>query len=158
MEREAARLLEGHAPPALLEGTKDIAELRRAQQRGHLWVALAVDQPVGFALVEMLEPDHPHLEEMDVHPAHGRKGIGSALLRTVCAWAAHSGYRQLTLVTFREVAWNMPFYARNGFVEVPMGSVGPALDAVVWRETERGLDPRGRVVMSYRTAGDSKLA
>ena len=31
--------------------------------------------PVGFALVEMLAADLPHLEEIDVTPAHGRRGL-----------------------------------------------------------------------------------
>ena len=39
--------------------------------------------PVGFALVEMLADDLPHLEELDVDPSHGRRGLGTALVRGV---------------------------------------------------------------------------
>lgn len=85
-------------------------------------MALADDTPVGFALVEMLTGNEPHLEEIDVHPAHGRRGVGSALVRTVCEWATRSGFRDITLTTFRDVAWNMPFYARLGFAELILRS------------------------------------
>jgi hypothetical protein len=53
----------------------------------------------------------------------------------------------VTLTTFRDVPWNMPFYARLGFEIVPPEQVGPALFAIVEGETRRGLDPARRVVM-----------
>lgn len=46
--------------------------------------------PVGFALVQMLAADLPHLDEVSVAPAHGRCGLGTALVRTVGEWAAAS--------------------------------------------------------------------
>ena len=108
--------------------------------------------PVGFALVEMLGPRVPHLEEVDVHPAHGRHGIGTALVRMVCRWTATMGYAGITLTTFRAVAWNMPFYARLGFVEVAAADLTPAVATVVRDEAARGLDPARRVVMRWRVS------
>ena len=64
----------------------------------------------------MLADDLPHLEEIDVHPPHERRGQGPALVRAVCEWAADSGYAMLPLTTFRAVLWNYPFYTRLGFV------------------------------------------
>jgi GNAT superfamily N-acetyltransferase len=101
---------------------------------------------VGFALVKMLADDLPHLEEIDVHPTHGRRGLGTALVRAVCEWATASGYVMLTLTTFRAVPWNLPFYGRLGFVEIPRETLRPELSA----EAHRGLDPDTRVVMGYR--------
>jgi len=98
----------------------------------------------------MLAKDLPHLEEIDVHPDHGRRGIGTALMRAVCAWTLRSGYPEITLTTFRAVPWNMPFYSRLGFEEVSDAELRPELATVVARETARGLDPRRRVVMRYR--------
>ena len=57
----------------------------------------------------------------------------------------------MTLTTFRAVPWNMPFYSRLGFEVIPAEQLGPELVAVVENETARGLDPRDRVVMRYRT-------
>jgi GNAT superfamily N-acetyltransferase len=110
------------------------------------------DVPVGFALVEMLAAGRPHLEEIDVHPDHGRRGVGAALVRAVCAWARSAGYEDITLTTFRAVPWNMPFYQRLGFEEIRDDALRPELVAVVRDETARGLDPGGRVVMRHRLA------
>ena len=58
-----------------------------------------------------------HLEQLSVHPDHAGHGIGRALLRAGCAWAAEHGYAEITLATYRDVPWNGPFYASEGFVE-----------------------------------------
>ena len=150
IELAAARLLEGHAPESVLRETTDLDTLAAAQAAGHLWVAAADDAPVGFALVEILPDGLPHLEEVGVHPLHGRRGLGAALVRAVCEWAARSGHAEITLTTFRAVRWNMPFYAGLGFEIVPPDAMRPALAAVVRDETARGLDPDARVVMRYR--------
>jgi GNAT superfamily N-acetyltransferase len=139
IERAAARLLDGHAPGAVLDEVTSDGDLHEAMDEGRLWVALCEDAPVGFALVEMLAPEHPHFEEMDVHPAHGRRGVGAALARAVCDWTARHGYREITLTTFRDVAWNMPFYARLGFREIPRDEATPELAAVLGDEAARGL-------------------
>lgn len=151
IESAAAKLLHGHAPAHVLDEVTDDATFRDAQAQGHLWVALERDTPVGFALVEMLAEDSPHLEEIDVHPDHGRRGLGTALVRSVLEWASLAGYGEVTLTTFRAVPWNMPFYSRLGFEVIPAEQLGPELVAVVENETARGLDPRDRVVMRYRT-------
>ena len=112
-----------------------------AARYGRLWVALAGDVPVGFALVKMLGDDLPHLDEVDVEPAHGRRGLGTALVQAVCEWATASGFSMLTLTTFRGVPWNLPFYARLGIVEVPRDLLCPELAVVVSEEAARGLAP-----------------
>ena len=141
----------GHAPASVLDETTSEDDLREAQAAGRLWIALAGDTPVGFAHVEVLGSGVAHLEEIDVHPDHGRRGLGCRLVEAVCEWAARSGYREVTLTTFREVPWNMPFYARLGFEEVPTRELSADLVAVVADETRRGLDPTRRVVMRRRT-------
>jgi GNAT superfamily N-acetyltransferase len=99
----------------------------------------------------MLAPDLPHLEELDVHPHHGRRGIGAALVRAACDWAARSGHATLTLTTFRDLPFNMPFYAKLGFQEVPADAIVEEIAAVVRDEARRGLRVEDRVVMVYRT-------
>lgn len=150
IERDAAVLLRGLVPDSVLATVTDDAHLAAAQQGGLLWVALVDDQPVGFALVRMLPPAEPHLEELDVLRSFGRRGIGSTLVRAVCSWASSSGYLQLTLTTFRTVPWNLPFYAALGFEELSPSAVGPALTAAIEAETARGFPPSERVAMAMR--------
>jgi GNAT superfamily N-acetyltransferase len=147
IELAAARMLTGHAPATVLGETTTQFELRNAWRHGRLWVALADHVPVGFAHVVVHEPGVAHLEEIDVHPEHARRGLGRQLVATVCAWAAERGYSAVTLTTFRDVPWNMPFYESCGFAVVPAAEIGPALLSVVIDEYRRGLDPQRRVVM-----------
>ena len=147
VERDAARLLVGHAPETVLAETTSLEDLESAQRQGHLWVALADDLPVGFAHARLLEPGAIHLEEVDVRPEHGRRGLGRGLVEAVSAWAKAAGYRCVTLTTFRDVRWNMPFYVGLGFEVIPPHELSPALRAVLQDETRRGLDPARRVAM-----------
>jgi putative acetyltransferase len=158
IELAAAGLLAGHAPEAVLNEVTPDEVLQAAQRDGRLGVALSGDVPVGFALVEILEPDAAHLEEIDVHPDHGRRGVGTRLVRWVRRWADARGLAAVTLTTFRDVPWNMPFYARLGFEEVAPGALTPAMRKVCEDEGRRGLDPRRRVVMRWRSpAATSRL-
>jgi GNAT superfamily N-acetyltransferase len=147
IELAAARLLAGHAPESVLNETTSDGQLAAAQADGHLWIARHLHTPVGFAHIEIVEPGVAHLEELDVHPNHGRRGLGTRLVKAVIQWARESGYDAVTLCTFRDVPWNMPFYARFGFAEIPPGDLSAALRAIRDDETRRGLDPSRRVVM-----------
>jgi GNAT superfamily N-acetyltransferase len=154
IELAAASMLRGHAPASVLEERTPRADFERAQREARLWVALFGQTPVGFAHVEMLAQGWAHLQEMDVAPEHGRRGLGTALLRAVLNALARVGYQQLTLTTFRHVPWNMPFYARLGFTEILARDLHPALETIVRDEAMRGLDCSRRVVMRYRVGGN----
>ena len=153
IELAAGELFAGYVPDDIPYDISDEQELRDAQRLEHLWVALAENVPVGFAHVIVPEPSVAHLEELDVHPAHGRRGLGTRLVTVVCEWAAANGYCAVTLTTFRDVPWNMPVYARLGFVVVPFDELSPALRSIVVDETRRGLDPAYRVVMRWLAQG-----
>jgi GNAT superfamily N-acetyltransferase len=150
IELAAARLLAGSAPESALTETTSQADLEQAQSHGHLWVALADDRPVGFAHIEVLEPGVAHLEEIDVHPEHGRRGLGRRLVMAICEWARTAGYQSITLTTFRDIPFNMPFYERLGFEVIPAIEISLALRSIIDDETRRGLDPIRRVAMRRR--------
>ena len=84
---------------------------------GALVVLVAGDPPVGLCRIDALAGG-AHLEQLSVHPDHAGHGVGRALLRAGCDWAREAGYCDLTLATYRDVPWNAPFYASEGFVEV----------------------------------------
>jgi GNAT superfamily N-acetyltransferase len=106
-----------------------------------LVVLVTGDPPVGLARIDPLS-DGAHLEQLSVHPDHARRGLGRTLLQAACQWAAAAGYDQLTLATYRDLPWNGPFYASEGFVEV-----GEADD---WYAA-RGLPPEDPVLARFGT-------
>ena len=85
--------------------------------RGRSLVALHGEDIVGFAAIRAVGREL-HLAELSVARAHQRSGVGSLLLRAAIIDARNSGYRAITLNTYRDIPWNAPFYARFGFVEV----------------------------------------
>ncbi|WP_242613591.1 GNAT family N-acetyltransferase [Herbihabitans rhizosphaerae] len=103
------------------------------------------DPPVGFAALGPVDGG-THLYQLAVHPAHGRRGHGSALLRAVVAKASDG----VTLTTFRDVPWNAPWYVREGFeVYQPAPASGVAL--ILEHERDAGLFELGaRVAMRRR--------
>jgi GNAT superfamily N-acetyltransferase len=108
-------------------------------------VLVAGRPPVGFAQLELVDGS-AHLEEVAVHPEWTRRGIGRALVVAAWDWAEASGYRTLTLITYRDVPWNAPFYERLGFSQ--MTSPTPELLELRAQERRNGLDDLGeRIVM-----------
>ncbi|MDH5307924.1 MAG: GNAT family N-acetyltransferase [Myxococcales bacterium] len=145
----AALFPEADLPPAHRTEETPACVFETAAREGRLWVALdASGEPVGFALVE-LASGGAHLAEMDVLPAHGRRGVGTALVRTVMAWVAQRGLAALTLTTFRHLPWNGPFYRRLGFEELASEQITPALRARLAGEAQEGLDPAQRIAMRW---------
>ena len=149
IERAAAELFAGTAHHAAVVGdATSLEQFAGAQRAGHLWVATAGDAPVGFAFMEIVG-DAAHLDELDVHPDHGGRGIGTALVRAVCEWAARSDYAGVTLTTYRDVPWNAPFYQKLGFRVLPPAEYSDALRALVGHEAAMGLRPEDRYVMRW---------
>lgn len=122
-------------------------ELASAQRDGRLWIALGNDaQPVGFAMAAILD-GQGHLDEMDVHPDHTRRGIGTRLVNTVIDWARSTRFAGLTLVTFRHLPWNAPFYERLGFVRLSKRDMSDGMLDLIREEGEAGIDVDKRVGM-----------
>jgi GNAT superfamily N-acetyltransferase len=128
-------------PPVALD------ELATACDGGRLLVAEVDGDVAGFLLLEVLDAG-AHVEEVAVHPDHEGGGLGSALLDAASAWAGERGMGTVTLTTFRDVAWNRPFYERRGFRVLADDEIGPGLRATREHEASIGLDPSIRVAMS----------
>lgn len=121
--------------------------LRKHQEKGLVWVACtAQDQPVGFAVVTMVD-SNSHLEELSVDPVHGQRGLGTRLVESVCEWAKTAGFHRITLSTFRDVSWNAPFYEKLGFTEFPDEMYGEEMRKLRNVEKEKGLDISARLIM-----------
>lgn len=128
--------------------------LREQQQAGLIWVAVdKEDQVVGFAVVTELEGTC-FLEEISVHPAHGRRGVGKFLIEMLCGWASENGYPAMTLTTFQDAPWNAPYYLRLGFRVLEGDELSPGLREVLEEETQ-AWRPLKRVLMR-RELGEEK--
>ena len=105
----SADALTDHVPPEVFE---------QAIAGDDLIIARCPAQhPVGFALTSR-RGGTLYLDQISVHPGHGRKGIGAVLVDRVVAEAKVRKLRCVTLSTFRDLAWNGPFYRRMGFREI----------------------------------------
>ncbi len=147
IERAAATRFGDALPRSVLSHVTPVATLEAARLAGLLWVALEpAGSPVGFA-VASVHGRRVHLDELDVLPEHGRKGVGSALVEAVEDYALNNGCVEITLTTFRDVPWNAPFYASVGFEVIPEQELDAELLRRLSDETALGLERSRRVAM-----------
>lgn len=152
IELAAAQLFRGQDLGSFsLDDCHDVATLALAQRADQLWVAVHENEPVGFALASKVG-DEPHLGEVDVLPTHGQRGLGAALVARVIEWAREQGAASITLSTFRDVAWNAPFYAKLGFRPLDTATLPEPYRALLEREAALGLPMHRRVVMRLALA------
>jgi ribosomal protein S18 acetylase RimI-like enzyme len=133
-------------PPYHAEG------LTRAVSEQRAWVAVDdLGAVIGFAVAWVLEGEG-HLDELAVTPAHGRRGVGRALVDAVLAWSDAQGLPSVNLITFRDVPWNGPYYEKLGFEAVT--TLTPALHAALDRSATWGV-PRDLVMRRALADADS---
>jgi GNAT superfamily N-acetyltransferase len=148
IEQAAAGLIPARdLPDPLRYEVTDRVTLLAAQRDGLLWVALdGADTVVGFAMATVID-GNAHLDELDVLPDHGRRGIGTRLLQAVIDHSREQGFRRLTLVTFGHLPWNAPFYAKAGFGTIQRRHYGGEMREIIEEERVAGLNVDDRVVM-----------
>lgn len=119
VEDDAASLLreEPSLAGTVIPPTASTADHARIIAKGRSLAALHGEEIIGFAAIGPAGREL-HLSELSVARAHQRCGVGSLLIRAMMIDARNSGYRAVTLNTYRDIPWNAPFYARFGFVEV----------------------------------------
>lgn len=128
-------------------------DLSRLVDLGQVWVACAADAiPVGVVIASLRE-GAVYVEEMDVLPEHGRRGLGARLLAGVCTWAQQQGHSAVTLSTFRDVPWNGPFYRKQGFRDLEPDEWTPGMRAIRQQEAQHGLRVEARVFMRRELQG-----
>lgn len=128
-----------------------------ASRQARFWHAfddgaiMVVDAPpasvAGFVAVFPLD-EEAFVAQLSVRRANQGRGLGRRLMLSAEQWARDQEFAGLTLTTFRDVAWNAPFYASLGFSEVAADATRPGLKAEREHETARGLDAVGpRIAM-----------
>lgn len=103
------------------------------------------DSLVGF-LIWSPKDGMAYIEEVSVHPDHAGHRLGARMIDRLEA-DLRGEFPALTLATFRDVAWNAPYYAKLGFKEIAGDRLGAA-HAESWRrQAENGLDMTARLFM-----------
>ncbi len=144
----AFRELDGYAwvdaYPAMAE-----TEVAQAVENGGVWVVVCAGVVVGYALTYR-QPNFCHLRELNVHPDHGRRGLGRRLVDHVVDEARQSGCDGVALTTFTDVPFNGPWYARLGFEVIDDDAQPSWLGVERDEERRRGLDRKPRQAMMLR--------
>jgi GNAT superfamily N-acetyltransferase len=148
VENQAAQQFRQSSHPEAADlPVQSLEQLRLHQEQGGVWVAVAPDSTVAaFAICKPVDGDL-FIVEADVHPAHARQGLGAALFGLLGDQARAEGFPALLLTTFRDIAWNAPYYERLGFRVLREDEWGPGLRTIRAQETELGLPPESRVCM-----------
>lgn len=147
IERAAAAAFAPWGLDALFaSATTPLEVLAEAQARDHLLVAVHGGRVIGFAMISRVDW-HAHLDELGVHPEHGRRGVGRALLDAALERAHAEGRTRMTLATMRAIPFNGPWYQRLGFRELEERELGPGLRAILRRELAGGYPIADRVIL-----------
>jgi GNAT superfamily N-acetyltransferase len=117
-----------------------------------VWVAEHDGVPAGFVFAERCGADF-HILELAVHLGLQRRGMGRALVNAVVRAARGRGCAAVTLTTFRDVAFNAPFYESLGF-EI-LAAPPARLAGLLAIEARSGLTDR--CAMMARIREDSPL-
>ncbi|MBP6835036.1 MAG: GNAT family N-acetyltransferase [Deltaproteobacteria bacterium] len=147
IERDADARFAAAGHPELADGSgipDDVA--RAAIAQGRITVAEVDGAVVGWVYMGRVEAELC-LGQISVEPSHGRRGVGTALLRHVIDEARRRGEDSMVLNTQSDVPWNRPWYERHGFVVVPPSACSEALRAIERDQVEHGLDWSSRVHM-----------
>lgn len=127
-----------------------------AIEAGTCWVAADGEDIAGFLTARVATEDGDgtdagravlHVWEMSVAPDYQGRGLGRAFLEHAAAHAAAQAMAAVTLTTFRDVAWNAPFYARAGFAILSDVALTPRLRDVLAAEVAHGLPAARRCAM-----------
>lgn len=125
--------------------------MEAAQREGLVLVAERTDEAgrserVGWCYA-VQKDDSLFVEQIDVLPEFGRRGIGRSLLDALEAIAHARGLPALTLTTDAHVPWNRPWYESLGFSVLGPDEQGPEVAEAVADEARRGFDLSRRVAM-----------
>lgn len=94
------------------------------------------EAPIGFVYAYDAD-DCTFISQIAVVPEAQKLGAGTALLNAIADAAQQAGKRGVTLMTFRDVPWNAPFYAKRGYTILTPAEMGPELASLFARDVAR---------------------
>ena len=124
-----------------LDDTVPIQQLEQGIKDKLLWAAWQENIVVGFSL-STVHDEYLHLLEVAVHPDWGRRGLGRRLVAHVIELARQRDLLGITLTTFRDLAFNGPFYQSLGFAEIPVDQYSTTIAKLLAAEQAAGMEQR----------------
>ncbi len=110
-----------------------------------IWVA-ETDGPVGFVFTRDID-DLTYFGQLSVVPEAQNRGIGSALLKVAVEAAKNDNKRGLALITYADIPWNAPYYAKHGFRALERHEMGAELLALAQEDEKEWALFSPRLVM-----------
>lgn len=143
IERAAATIFPpGSIPDEMRDDAVPQELLLESLENGMLFIAAdSGDNPVGYALLRIVD-GMALIAQLDVHPDHGKQGLGTALIRQAASCVKDLGFDMLYLTTFTHFSWNAPFYAKLGFASPPERALPAAMRLILHAERAAGLTHR----------------
>lgn len=105
-------------------------------------VGLNDSNPIGFAATRPLD-GLLYLDNISIFADVSGRGVGAALMASVLDHAAATQAPAVSLTTFRQPAWNGPWFRRHGFKLMRADQIGAGLREVMERQWQT-LDPKSR--------------
>jgi len=148
VERSAATLFRSLPGLEWIANSRPISAKRHRQyiHDGAVWLAEHDGITVGFISAEIVG-GRMHSWELSVDASYQGNGIGRRLVQTMIDYAKAQGLEKITFTTFRDVAFNAPFYAQMGFAEVSAQDQDDWLRSILLAEAENGLPMERRCAM-----------
>jgi GNAT superfamily N-acetyltransferase len=103
----------------------------------------------GFAACEVMH-SLLYVHEVSVAFTHQKRGIGRALMLAAIDGARTRKLSAVALRTFRNVAFNGPFYRSLGFVEAEPLEISALMEEYRAEEAHHGLDVTARCTMALQ--------
>ncbi|OOG67494.1 hypothetical protein B0E45_22835 [Sinorhizobium sp. A49] len=114
---------------------------------GLSWVAVDDrDRPLGFLCAEIID-GALHIWQLAVLHDRQGLGLGRALIAAAVAHARERSLGEVTLTTFRELAWNERFYRKLGFETLAADALDARLLRTLAKEATCGLPAERRCAM-----------
>ena len=129
-------------PPAPVDKYSDLLKVG-----GIVWTAENSDHEIiAYCAVFPLK-EGLYIKELSVHKLYAKQGLGSRLLKETLTAAKSEGYKSAFLLTFKNVPFNAPYYARFGFEIITDLTPYPTLKRLAKAERKTPLWKYGRVAM-----------
>ena len=129
------------------EGALPDEKIRGWIDRSTAWVAEDGDgRLIGFIVCENTG-DASHIMQLSVRDDCQQRGIGKALIGAAIAAAQKLEISLMALTTFRDVAFNGPFYAKLGFEFIEKADLNDRLRSILRNEEAEGLPIDRRCAM-----------